>query len=948
MSERIATWGRRTVSMVRRRPLLLSGLFLGLVLLLALANHVQTLREQQKRLATALLDGRVSALESRISQRRLTLTVMLPESAPSDDPASLYMLLERIRARYPQVRELHRLNDAGVSQAVVCVPGDLRCGVYPVPSGRALADGMQVSRMGDDAVLDLLIPEADGGWLVRGPLIDVLDGLVGGDDYRLVLDIDGGGRGILMTADLAPGFTPLLREIPLARVSSAVGELRLYPRVAGGLPLNLRGIAYEALILLLAVLGFAAIAVTAWRAARRQQERTELSLADTERRLSRLLDTAQEGVLTVDAEGRVTYANRRAAKLLGFDAGAMRGHPFTDFAHPDDIDRVRQQFRRRRRGLSDQYELRLATAEPDRRLHVLIASSPVLDSRGRFQGAILMFSDISAHLLAQEALKASEARFRDFASIAADWFWETDAQLRFTFVSERHEQINGLSSSQVLGEHRTELLERYCTLPQERWEAHLKDIEARRPFAGLELYWRRPDGEERLLASSGKPVFDSDGQFRGYRGCARDVTARQRAEAQLKQAYDELEDRVRQRTEALVRANDSLQHEIRARRGAEQALRESEERFRQLAEHVDEVFWMVGRGGDERIYVSPAFEAVWGRPRAFWYQESWLDTVHPEDRTRVRSGLTASRYTGRLDQEYRVLRPDGGIRWIHDRGFPVRDRDGNVYRMAGLAADITQRRAALEQLRSLQAELAHMGRVTLAGEMASGLAHEINQPLAAMVTYNQAAMRLLKRAPTDLDGLRAALEKAAQQGLRAGEILHRLRNFIRKRTPQRELLSLDAVIRDVEELCRTECRRHEVRLDLALTSDLPAVPMDAVQIQQVVLNLVRNAAEAMREQPVELRQLLITTRRVDHGLEVAVIDSGPGLSPEAISNLFHPFFSTKEQGMGLGLSISRSIVEAHGGELVVEAEAEGGTAFRFVLPLVEQAVPEHTDGQSAD
>lgn len=249
----------------------------------------------------------------------------------------------------------------------------------------------------------------------------------------------------------------------------------------------------------------------------------------------------------------------------------------------------------------------------------------------------------------------------------------------------------------------------------------------------------------------------------------------------------------------------------------------------------------------------------------------------------------------------------------------------------GFIRDITERQQTQKRLQDLQAEFLHVSRLSAMGQMGSALAHELNQPLTAIVNYLQAARRVLERERGALpERAGDALDKAAAQATRAGEIIRQLRQFVEKGQIGYRLEDVNQVVEEASALALVGAKEQDVRVMLELAPDLPAVPLDKIRIQQVVLNLVRNAIEAMAESPE--RRLTIRTRQLSE-VEVSVCDTGGGLPPAVRDQLFQPFVSTKPKGMGVGLSICRSIVEAHGGRIRAEAGPGGGTTFTFTLPL---------------
>lgn len=253
-----------------------------------------------------------------------------------------------------------------------------------------------------------------------------------------------------------------------------------------------------------------------------------------------------------------------------------------------------------------------------------------------------------------------------------------------------------------------------------------------------------------------------------------------------------------------------------------------------------------------------------------------------------------------------------------------------------LQAETAQRRAAQDRAMQLQSQLAHVGRLTTVGEMASGLAHELNQPLGAIVNYLRGCIKMIESDQTDCRTLADPIAHAAAQAERAGQIIRRLRDFVAKGTPQQTPEPVHSLVTEMAELLAIEARQAQVRIEFELGIDLPDVLADRIQVQQVLLNLMRNAIEAMEQTPQAERVLRVSARVLTPNLiELSVIDRGCGCDSEALQQIFDPFFTTKSSGMGMGLAISRSIIEAHGGRLIVEPNTDGrGLTFRFTLPTV--------------
>jgi len=316
--------------------------------------------------------------------------------------------------------------------------------------------------------------------------------------------------------------------------------------------------------------------------------------------------------------------------------------------------------------------------------------------------------------------------------------------------------------------------------------------------------------------------------------------------------------------------------------------------------------------------------------------------VHPDDRERcMREWRRALNDSGRCDLEFRVVRPDSTTREVHTLAQIQPSADGESLVITGTLHDITERKLAEDELRQGQERLTHVGRLSTMGEMATGLAHEINQPLTAIATYAQAAVRMVD-APGGADpaDLREALVQITNQALRAGEVIRRLRGFVKNRATRAETIDLNRLIEDLRVLAEPDARVNDVRLTMALAEQVPPVAADPVQIQQVLLNLVRNAIEASPAggtvtltTRMETSYYLAGAHGREQFLSLDVSDQGPGIPAENLARIFSPFFTTKADGTGLGLAISQRIVSEHGGVLRVKSEPTVGTIFTVTLPV---------------
>jgi C4-dicarboxylate-specific signal transduction histidine kinase len=290
-----------------------------------------------------------------------------------------------------------------------------------------------------------------------------------------------------------------------------------------------------------------------------------------------------------------------------------------------------------------------------------------------------------------------------------------------------------------------------------------------------------------------------------------------------------------------------------------------------------------------------------------------------------------------FEADFRVLLPDGTIKFLHAIGHPVVNAVGDLVEYMGTSWDVTERKQAEEALLKAQAELAHVTRVATLGEMTASISHEINQPLGAMVNNANACLRWL--AASKLEEVRRSAMLVVADGHRAGEIIARIRALAQKAPPRKDWFDINKAIHEVIALARSEVQGNRVSLKTQLAGDLPPILGDRVQLQQVLLNLMMNAIEAMRGVDEGPRDLWVDSERLEStDVLIAVRDSGSGLDPQSLDRLFEAFYTTKPDGLGMGLAISRSIIEAHGGRLWATANAPRGAVFQFTLPTGGEGV----------
>ncbi len=375
--------------------------------------------------------------------------------------------------------------------------------------------------------------------------------------------------------------------------------------------------------------------------------------------------------------------------------------------------------------------------------------------------------------------------------------------------------------------------------------------------------------------------------------------------------------------------------DIEDRKRADAALREREEQWREVFEHNPVMYFMVD--ADATVLSVNGFGAAQlGYTVAELVGQSVLGVFFEEDRDFVRGNLDLCiDYPGHAHGwEVRKIRKNGTVLWVRENAKAVHRADKGLIVLIA-CEDITERKHADEQLHLARAELAHVTRVTTVGELTAAIAHEVNQPLTGLVTSGHAALRWLAADPPNLEAAQRAVERMINDGNRAGEVIGRIRAMVKKAPPRRDRLDVNEMLREVVSLIRGELQRNSIVLSTELARSLPPVTGDRVQLQQVILNLVLNAIEAMGGLHDRSRDLMVATAREPGGIVVTVRDSGPGLDEAELERLFEPFYTTKPEGMGMGLAISRTIIEAHGGQLGAMSNAPHGATFWFRLPADE-------------
>jgi two-component system sensor kinase FixL len=625
--------------------------------------------------------------------------------------------------------------------------------------------------------------------------------------------------------------------------------------------------------------------------------RGEEALRASEERFALAAQAANDGLWDWNIRTGDVYLSARWKEIVGFreDELANVFESWVPRVHPEDGPHVLSQVIAHLNG-------RLPRLESEHRLRhrdgsyrwVLWRGQCVRDERGAPYRMVGSVTDISASKQAEASLRDSERRFRALIENSSDLVvvGGTDGTIRYIGPSVR--RVLGYEPAELVGTGVMDLVHEDDVARVGRGtDAVRRGVLAE---ASLRYRCRHKDGTWRWLESV----------------CVRPPSS----------------------TDDWVLVVNS--RDVTERVSAEEALRVSEERFALAAQAANEGLW----DWDLRtgvVYLSPRARELVGIPvttNALEVIKAWQQHTHPEDRERLFATYDAALTGGasHYEREYRVQLEDGGVRWLLSRSLFLRDAAGRAVRCVGALSDVTMRRQAEDAARQRQAELAHVLRVSTMGEMAAGLAHEINQPLAAIVNYARGGSRRLRAAGGDQAGLGEVLEEIAAEALRAGDILRRLREFVRKEPLRREPVDVNALVTDAVRLMRRGAMDASDAVDLELLPTLPPVNADRLQLQQVVLNLMRNGLEAMQVGG-DAGRLRIRTTLIGEAVEVSVVDQGTGVPDSIRGRLFEPFFTTKQAGLGMGLSISRSIIDAHGGQLGCKSNSERGATFSFTVPL---------------
>jgi PAS domain S-box-containing protein len=561
--------------------------------------------------------------------------------------------------------------------------------------------------------------------------------------------------------------------------------------------------------------------------------------------------------------------------------------------HPDDVAFVKEIVERASQQQQDfDFEHRLLMKDRSIK-YVRVVGRAVKDKSGEieFVGALV---DITS-------AKEAEDRTRLIIDTVPAQLWTETPEGVVDFVNRRWVDYTGMTLEQAVGWGWTNMvhpddIERVLS----KWRILISEGKPRE----IESRLRRSDGTYRWFLSRCCPLVDRSGHILGWYGCDTDIHDRKEAEETLR------------RSEGYLAEAQRLSHT-----GS----------WASIPASGENKYW------SEECYRLMGFDPHGGLPG----YETLLQRFHPDDQAKVREAVeTAGREKAEFEVDYRIIHPGGEIRDIHVVGHPVLSPSGDLVEFVGTVVDITERKRAeaeRERLRQAQADLARVNRVTTMGELTASVAHEVNQPIAAAVTNAKTCLRWLARDEPDVEEARAAAMRIVNDGTRAAEIIKRIRLLFKKGRSERELVDVREVVRDMIALLHGEAMRYFIVVRTELEADTPPVMADPVQLQQVLMNLMLNAFDAMKDAD-GARELAIKSQRAENDqVLVCVSDTGLGLPLQQADQLFNAFFTTKPHGTGMGLSISRTIVESHGGRLWAANNSTRGASFSFTLPTKAEA-----------
>ena len=627
-----------------------------------------------------------------------------------------------------------------------------------------------------------------------------------------------------------------------------------------------------------------------------ERKRAEEALRRSEAYLAEAEKMSHSGSWALSPEMEIQYWSKECYRIMGFDPaeGLPRIEKFLERVHPHDLPGVRDRLHRISRDRA-RYEVEYRIVRPGgevRDLHIV--GRPVFDAAGVLVEYVGTTTDVTERKRAEEALRRSEAYLSEAQRLTHTGAWATDGSPKPLYWSEELFRLYGLDPKDGLPTHE-QAMQRVHPEDRDKYTQAFRRVIHQRVDSDVEFRTVLPDGAIKYLYGLGHPVLNTNGELVEVVGTTVDITERKRAE---------------------------------------EALRESETRFRAFVDHAGDALFVqdleqgtfvdVNRQACESLGYTR--EELIGKTARAFHSDSDPPAVDTTAELAAAGETVVGRHWHRRkDGSMFPAEVNTSVFWHRGRRF-----------LLNVARDISDRVRAEEQrdkLRQLEAEIAHLDRLTMLGELTASIAHEVNQPLSGVVSNGSACLRWLAGETPNMEEAREAARRIVRDGKRAAEVVARVRAMTKRTEASREKLDVNETIRDVLALVGDEAKKNRVLIRTEFADDIFPVLGDRVQLQQVLLNLVMNGMEAMSNVGENARELAIRTRNVDlNQVQVTVQDSGRGLDPDTMPKIFEAFYTTKPSGMGMGLSISRSILQAHGGQLWAAANEGAGTSFHFTLP----------------
>ena len=625
------------------------------------------------------------------------------------------------------------------------------------------------------------------------------------------------------------------------------------------------------------------------------QKRTAEALQASEITLRQTLDTIPGIVSKANSNGMIEFANRQLLTYFGKTTEEMNSWSTSNVVHPDDLLRVTAEITHSfKTGTPFDSELRYRRADGVHRWFQA-RSLPFRGVDGEVAGWYFLLTDIEDRKRAEEALRESEYESRLIVDSIPGMVAVASPSGSIDMVSHQALEFFGRTLEE-LREWGTSDTIHPEDLPGVI-DAFTLALTTGRPYE-FSARFRRADGVYRWLQDRGSPLRDKNGDIVRWYLLITDIEDQKRAE---------------------------------------EALRESEHESRLIVDSIPGLIAVLSTSGEIERLSQPLLDYL-GRPQEALHQWAVDDTIHPDDRPGYLQAFERAFATGD-PVEYeavRIRRFDDVYRWLNMRGLPLRDRQGQIVRWYFLLTEIDDRKRAEDALRQAQGDLARINRVTTMGELAASLAHELSQPISGALTNANVGLRTLGHDNPNLDEVRAAVARIVRDAQRAAEIIKRIRAQFEMGSVNQETLDVSEILRETVALLRGEAVRYNISVRTELAADLPQIVGDRVQLQQVAMNLIVNSIDAMKDVD-GIREMFIRSQRAEkEQILVSVIDTGPGFPPELAEQIFDPFFTTKPHGTGMGLRISRSIIESHGGRLWAVGSPGRGATFHLNLPAATQ------------